>query len=353
MKSIFTSSAMSDLRKHARENGTPISASFELTSRCNLNCKMCYIHTCDNKQLFDDEFTTAQWKKIMDDAYDAGMMFALLTGGECLLRRDFKELYLHLYNKGVIVTINTNGVAFTEEIAQFLAAHRPDMIQISLYGSDNDRYAAVSGVPAFDNVTRAIHLIRKYSLHLQVAITASRYMKDDFEKMYSYLKSQNIDTLVSYNLIAPRDGSDDISSLSHDEIVSMQLQKKALDGKTLKEVHAMAPVPGGQSEKEQFGLPCAAGLSAFVVTPKGEMIPCSSLPEISISVLEHSFSECWEYINRTVKSIPSAVECIGCAYEGKCVKCPAQRHDGLWSGHCNSNICELTVKRYMAGLVSV
>ena len=353
MKSIYASAAMSELRTRARENSVPISSSFELTARCNLNCKMCYIHTCDNAHIADDELTTEQWKKIMDEAYDAGMMFALLSGGECLLRKHFKERYLHLHNKGVFVSINTNGVALTEDIAKFLSLHRPESVQITLYGSDNEKYRNVCGVPAFDKVDRAIQLIQKYSLPLRIAITASKYMKDDFQMMYSYLKSMNVDTLVSYNLIAPRDGTEDVSSLTPDEIIQMELRKRQLDGKAVHRADSAAPAPGGNSDAEQFGLPCSAGLSAFVITPKGDMIPCSSLPEIHVNVLKNGFREAWEYVNHSVKTIPAALECIGCPYNGKCVKCPAQRHNGIWSGHCNPQICDLSVKRFNAGLLTL
>lgn len=354
MGSVFTSSAMSDIRKNARENCIPLSGAFELTSRCNLNCKMCYIHTADNSVLAKGELSTEQWKAIMDDAYDAGMLFALLTGGECLLRKDFKELYLHLYNKGVFISINTNGLAFTEEIADFLSSHKPDSIQITLYGSNNERYYRVTEVPAFDKVSNTIQLIKKYLLPLNVAITASKYMKDDFEAMYLYLKSLGIKPLVSYNLIAPRSGEENILGLSNDEIVQLQLLRNKIDGKTGFISNNTAPAPGGNSTNKQvFGLPCSAGLSAFVVTPLGDMIPCSSLPDIHINLLENSFLKCWGYINKTVKSIPAAQECIGCSYEGKCVKCPAQRYEGIWSGHCDPHICNLTVKRYNSGLISI
>ena len=40
----------------AAEKGIPLSGSFELTSRCNLDCKMCYIHkrANDAKVLADE-----------------------------------------------------------------------------------------------------------------------------------------------------------------------------------------------------------------------------------------------------------------------------------------------------------
>ena len=61
---------------------TPVSVQFELTPRCNFDCKMCYVHNQDSNKLKSKELSTDQWKSIMDDAFSNGMMFETLTGGK-------------------------------------------------------------------------------------------------------------------------------------------------------------------------------------------------------------------------------------------------------------------------------
>ena len=80
----------------AREKNLPISNSFELTPLCNLDCKMCYVHLQREQMHGAELLTTEQWKDIMRQSIDAGMMFATLTGGECLTYPGFDELYLFL-----------------------------------------------------------------------------------------------------------------------------------------------------------------------------------------------------------------------------------------------------------------
>ena len=51
-------------------------------------------------------------KPEIDEAYDNGMMYASLTGGECLIRKDFKDLYLHLldvYNEPLVLEYLQKG----------------------------------------------------------------------------------------------------------------------------------------------------------------------------------------------------------------------------------------------------
>ena len=89
----------------AKEKKFPISAQFELTGRCNLDCKMCYVHNLDAAICKARELSTEEWKRVFDEALEQELLFATLTGGECLLRTDFKELYLHLWKKDALIAL--------------------------------------------------------------------------------------------------------------------------------------------------------------------------------------------------------------------------------------------------------
>ena len=52
---------------HARacRSGTPLAGNFELTARCNFNCKMCYVHlTAEEQQRRGRELTADEWLAI-------------------------------------------------------------------------------------------------------------------------------------------------------------------------------------------------------------------------------------------------------------------------------------------------
>ena len=74
--------------------GIPVSGTFELTPRCNLACRMCYIRlTPEQMAPIGRERSAKEWLDIAQQAKDAGMTFLLLTGGEPTLRADFLEIY--------------------------------------------------------------------------------------------------------------------------------------------------------------------------------------------------------------------------------------------------------------------
>lgn len=66
--------------------GIPASATFELTSGCNFNCKMCYIHSAGASRC--GELSAEQWISLGRQAQELGVIFLLITGGEPLSRPD-------------------------------------------------------------------------------------------------------------------------------------------------------------------------------------------------------------------------------------------------------------------------
>lgn len=80
----------------------PLSGTFELSPVCNFDCRMCYVRKspeevkCHNRKMLNLE----QWKKIADQAENAGMLYLLLTGGEPFLWPDFWDYTCICQKKG-------------------------------------------------------------------------------------------------------------------------------------------------------------------------------------------------------------------------------------------------------------
>ena len=98
------------LEHKAREKRIPLIGLFELTSYCNLDCKMCYVHLDNIEHNPKGQLSVKTWKGLMADAYEAGMRQAKLSGGECLTHPGFDELYLFLEEKKTKINIASNGL---------------------------------------------------------------------------------------------------------------------------------------------------------------------------------------------------------------------------------------------------
>lgn len=334
----------------AKKTRTPVCATFELTARCNLDCKMCYIHNADSNGLRDRELSTEKWKQIFDEAYDSGMMFATLTGGECLLRRDFKELYLHLWDKRVYMTVMTNGVLLNEDYVEFFKMYKPKAVRISLYGSSEEGYLRVAGHQGFEKAVFAARSLRAAGILVQISITPSSYIKDDYISILRFCKENKFQyNLGDFCLIENRDDPEKKDHyLSIEEIMGLATERALLFGPLTPQENP--PAPCGACTETPKGLTCNAGNGSVMVSWDGRMCLCTAIPVSKASLLDMSFAEAWERTKTAGDEILLGAERVDCPYDKLCPKCPAMRLTGLYTGHCNPAVCEMTRKLVAAGV---
>ncbi|MBO5868421.1 MAG: radical SAM protein, partial [Oscillospiraceae bacterium] len=307
-------------RKFAKKR-IPLRGNFELTGRCNFNCKMCYVHTKPNSEFLKTERDGKWWVAQIDAACDRGMLFALLTGGECLMHPDFKEIYLHLRSKGVYTYINTNGFLLTPNNVEFLSQNPPMEIQITLYGSDNDSYEKVTGVRAFDQVDAAISRVLEAGLNIRIAITPNAYAPEDAVKIIEYCKERNVSYSINQAMFTPYD-QEEVQKISDNEVdVDMQIQYyKAMRGHDIVDTSDIVlPKVGGDKCEPVQGLRCSAGTTSFMITADGYMQPCYSMHHLRVPIQTTAdFGTTWEQMLKISSEYLIPVECEGCAYRKAC-----------------------------------
>lgn len=350
------SRAYNEMRKRlvtaAKAQRKPILGHFELTSRCNLDCKMCYVHTMDNAAALRTELSTEQWKRIFDEAYDCEMLYATLSGGECLIRKDFKELYLHLWNKKVMITVMSNGTMLDADYVEFFKTYTPEMIQISLYGSSEDGYLQLAGHKGFEKATAAIDALIEAGIDVHIAVTPCRYMTDDFIRTLRMCKERGYQvSLTDVTLIPNRENPEkDDYFLTTDETFELVKQRAELFGMMSPPVEAPEPF-GCMCGEPATGLTCNAGNCLATITAEGKMYPCANaMLGDGQSLLEMSYAEAWEKTKAAADAVVQAVECAGCPYDKSCAKCPSYRLKDMSCGHCRPEVCELTKRLVAAGV---
>lgn len=342
----------------ARQRGVPFCGSFELTPLCNFDCKMCYVHLNRDQMQGRPLLTTQQWIDIMDSAIDAGMMYADLTGGECLSYPGFREIYLHLRSRGIGVVILTNGQLITEALADFFAQYPPDSIQMTVYGSNEDAYEAVTGQRAFEDVKRAIQLLKDRNLRTILTTTPSRYMQKDIGELLGFLRSAGVQYAVGNSSISAReDTGRNLSDyapeadfyvrfhqaqMQFNEPVS-QIQEKISD--------TLCFIPKGFSP--QTLLTCSSGQSTFHMNWKGEMFPCIPFYSVNRSVLEYGFENCWAWIREQMKTYEPPSECMTCANRTVCDSCAAERTNGILNGPLNKSACDKCEQLVNHGIIKL
>lgn len=326
----------------ARASRIPYSGGFELTPLCNLNCKMCYVHL--SRQQIDPEqmLSTEQWIEIIKEAVDAGMLYADITGGECLTHPGFKDIYRYLYSSGVRITILTNGVLIDEGMVEFFKKYKPAHVQISLYGSDGEAYKRVTGYDVFDRVVNAIELLKKAQIDCNISITPSIYMKDDKENILKFARTLGVKySIGAVSLPARPDTGREVTTIAVENsvYVDMRIDEKAYRStqeKTLIKPYRFDIVGSGK----EVGIGCSSGRCSFHVNWKGEMTPCVPYYTVKRSIKEYGFLGAWEEIKTAMETYVVPQECKNCEYADGCSSCPAEKTSGILNGTLNTNVCE-------------
>ena len=334
----------------ARVQGVPLHGQLELTPLCNFNCRMCYVHLSKAQMMEIPLLTVKQWKDIIHQAWEAGMMRATLTGGECLTYPGFKDVYLYLQSLGCEVSVLTNGYLIDEDWIEFFQKNKPMAIQITLYGQNEDVYERVTGQRGFTQVTENVRKMLKAGLPLSLAVTPSKYLGEDIFETIRCGEKLNARLTVNSYLMPPREETgraaqkDDLDLDFYVKLWRFVDQEKGKQGQDIP-LDSLPPIGGPKHECSECGLKCGGGRSCFNIGWKGNMYPCNQLAVIESFPLETSFREAWKQINREVENWPRVPECEGCAYASVCSQCAAKMLQYVKPGKQPIPMCEET--RYL------
>ena len=174
----------------AFDDAIPISGTFELTPRCNFNCKMCYVHLLEKDiPKYGKELSAKKWIDIAKQAKEAGTTWLCITGGEPLLHPEFEEIYTQLSKMGFFITLQTNA-SLIPKYQKLFENYPPRSIKITLYGSNNETYKKVCQIDnGFTKVHQSIQLLKKMNIPIQLVSTITKQNLDDIKKMafYAYI----------------------------------------------------------------------------------------------------------------------------------------------------------------------
>ena len=340
----------------AREKGVPVSGTFELTPLCNLDCKMCYVHL-NATQLHGAKLLPVEtWKDLARQAFDAGMMYASITGGECLTYPDFKEFYLYLRSLGQEIHLLSNGILMDEAMVDFLVANPPALIQVTLYGASEDAYERVTGHRMFARVLANIRRLRDAGLPLSIAVTPNAFMADGLE-VVRLLHDEGFIFLINSGIVSPREETGrERADSDLDTYVSMLKLKMELTGSAVEpecepdELPDTADSDRAPNEGPR-GVRCGAGRSTFSIDWRGQMRPCNTFPCEPTDVLELGFDESWRRTNQVALNYPLPVECEGCSYQHVCKGCVSEHSAGAEPGHASPAICQWGKRMVTEGVV--
>ena len=311
------------------EDRTPVSASIELTMRCNLHCEHCYCPPGDRKA----ELSTDEIKALFDRMAEMGTLFLLMTGGDPLLRKDFPELYRYAKELGLLVTVFTNGTLIDDRIAALWEELPPYLVEISLYGITRETYEKVVSVKgSFDRCLAGIHRVLAAGHPLALKAPATKDNVHEIPEMQAFANDLGVEFRYDPVILATMDGDKRPHELriEPEEIVALESSDPRKD-RAWRDWMADEARPTPASNKL---FSCGAGKNSFHVDPYGNVQVCLMVKNFKHSLREQSLDEIYfdDFPEILALERDEGSKCGSCALRSSCNNCPGM---ALWETQDN------------------
>jgi radical SAM protein with 4Fe4S-binding SPASM domain len=337
---FISSSSLQDfsLWKRMELKRIPFLFELEVTARCNLNCRHCYINlpagdrTAANRELALDEI-----REIVDEAVSLGALWCLVTGGEPLLRDDFLDIYLYLKRKGLLVTLFTNATLVTKEYIRIFKRFPPRDIEVSVYGVSKGTYERITRRPgSFAEFRRGLDLLLESGLNVRLKAMIMRSNVHEQREIAEFCRQRTRDFYrfdpflhLRYDRNPVRNREILSERLSPQEIVSLeqsdQERFQALQNKCHQSVEARHSSMAGDKLFR-----CGAGMASYIISCDGVFRLCPSLwhPDCVYNLKEGSLTYAWRDFVLRVRAMRSERaeylrSCSRCDLIDLCMWCPA------------------------------
>ncbi len=313
----------------------------EVTARCNNDCRHCYINLpAGDKEAQRSELTLEEIDRIADEAAEMGAFWCLITGGEPLLRKDFRDIYMCLKKKGILVSVFTNATLINHEHIELFKKYPPRDIEVSVYGVTQQTYEAITKKPgSFAAFERGLELLLQSGIKVRFKAMALRSNVHELSQISDYCRKLTkdyfrFDPLLHLRFDGDPKRNEDIKAerLSPEEIVAIERADPERFESMEKGCDKLI-VP----EFSHYGcnhlFHCGAGNGSFSVSYDGKFRLCSSLwhPDCVYDLRKGSLKEAWRMFIPQVRDMRSDRQefldkCRRCQIINLCLWCPAHSH---------------------------
>lgn len=306
------------IKEEAYKQCVPIQATFELTPRCALNCKMCYVHlepeeisNCGRGR----ELTSDEWIKLGKQAREARVLSLCITGGDPVFHPEFEKIWRELSGMGFQITLQTSAYAINEKLESLFYEFPPQKLKITLYGSNDGIYRDVCGVrDGFTKVDEGIKRLRRLNIPIQLVTTFVKQNIKDRDNIVRYVVNNRLRWYYSTVCYPSLRGT------------HAKIEECALDifdvGCREEIAREWNENPYMKSDKKPCEY-CSIYRTGYNITWDGYMRFCLFLDEPKIDVLKNTFEKNWRKLQEYSESVQWPEKCYTCSVKDKCRRCIA------------------------------
>ena len=311
------------LMNEAALRQTPISALIELTYRCNLSCRHCYLLPAQlrpQSSAQPSSLSRKEWADIFAQLAEAGTLFLTFTGGETLLYPGFLELLKTAREQRFAFRVFTNGTLLTREAVIKLSRLSPFEVELSVYAASPNLHDLITGMEgSFEKTLKAIKLLKNEGIKVNLKTPVMTLNRKEVKPLRDL--ARDLDVLIQFSyVLSPRDNGNPAP-------LKLQLKAREIRSGLSRENDSgscpdLTPNPG----RKPADPICAAGRNSVAISPAGKVYPCVQIRREAGDLRKKKFAEIWEKspVLREIREMTMArvPECLSCRDLGFCSLCP-------------------------------
>ncbi|MCK5288755.1 MAG: radical SAM protein [Candidatus Omnitrophica bacterium] len=299
---------------------------FEITQKCNQDCKFCYNVWKENELYPKNELALSKIKSLfLKLTKEIPLKQIAISGGEPLLRTDLVEVVVFFNSLGISVSLATNGLFLNEKLIEKLILAGVKNFDLTLLSSSAKEHNELSGNEnSFETVCKSIPTIIKYKSSVSVSFVCLRQNAHRACGVYDIAFGLGARHLTFLPFTPTGKGliNNDRLRLSKDMLKSALYKLDSKVGTYLMPVNlgicvdpCLFKIPF-KNIKFSF---CGGGLHKFTIDSMGNLRPCEQSSKILGNLFEDSFNRLEK--SDKIKKFRKVryKKCYICGYMFKCI----------------------------------
>ncbi len=291
-------SVLEQRKSQAAQFGIPLAVLAELTHRCPLQCPYCSNPL--ELERNNAELTTGEWKRVLSELAEIGVLQIHFSGGEPTARKDLAELIRHATDVGLYTNLITSAVLLTKEKLIALVDAGLCHIQISFQGSEQGIADRVAGLKdAHAKKIEAAGWARELGLPLTVNAVMHRQNLSQLPDIIQMAVDLDADRLevanVQYYGWALKNRAALMPTMEQIEQTSRIVEEAEGRLKGILAIDYVVPDYYALRPKKCMG---GWGRQFFNISPSGKILPCHAAETITglvfESVRDHPIAWIWQ-----------------------------------------------------------
>jgi SynChlorMet cassette radical SAM/SPASM protein ScmF len=175
-----------------------------LTEGCNLACRHCWLAPgFDTDGTHYPTLSIALFEKAISEAKPLGLSGVKLTGGEPLLHPRFSEILDIIEKEGIYLSIETNGILVSSQLARRIAKFPNASASVSIDGATAKTHEWIRGVKgSFEKAKEAVRNLTASGIPTQIITTIMRANAHETEAVVEMAAELGASS-IKFNIVQP------------------------------------------------------------------------------------------------------------------------------------------------------